>query len=69
MGPLLAIQPFSHPLTLTFPGHWATLGNYERLGLPGKTISLSGLRAANTRHMLAVHKTGSEIVSPGTPER
>ena len=22
-----SIQPLIHPLTLTFPGHWATLGN------------------------------------------
>ena len=27
VGPLSAVQPFSHPLTLASPSHWATLGN------------------------------------------
>ena len=27
VGPLSAIQPFSHSLTITFPGHWTTSGN------------------------------------------
>ena len=26
-GPLLAVQLFCHPLTLTSPVHWTTLGN------------------------------------------
>ena len=42
--------PVSHPLTLTAPGHWATLGN-QRSGLSGETISLPllFLCAANIR--------------------
>ena len=40
------IHLFSHTLTLTSPGHWASLGNYC-FGLPGKTISLPVLFAAN----------------------
>ena len=27
VGPLSFIQPFSHPFTLTSPGHWTSLGN------------------------------------------
>ena len=51
LGPLLAIQPFSHPLIFDLPGHWATL-RYIRnkcSGLPGLTISLSVLCAANVK--------------------
>ena len=27
VGPLSALRQFSHPLTVTSPGHWATLGD------------------------------------------
>ena len=46
--PLSVIQPFCHPLTLTSPGHWATLGK-QRSDLPGETISLPVLYAPNIR--------------------
>ena len=48
VGPLSAFQPFSYPWTLTSPGHWAILGNW-RSGLPGETILLPVLWAANIR--------------------
>ena len=47
--PVLVDKLFSYPLTLTSLHHWDKLGN-QHSGLPGETISLPVLCAANIRH-------------------
>ena len=47
VGPLSAIQPFSHPLTLTSPGHWAILGNQCFRSTMGNNFTLIFFVAAN----------------------
>ena len=49
VGPLSAVKLFSHTLTLTFPGNWATFGKWHS-DLPGETISFLALCAANMWH-------------------
>ena len=63
--PIPAFQPFQHPLTSTSPGHWATLGNQLSF-LPGETISLQVLCAANIIMVPRNIKLAQTMPSQGT---
>ena len=62
VGSLSAFLWFSHPLTLTSPGYWDTLGN-KRSVLPGETISL--LVWVRPKYSVQVYKTCTDTALSG----